>query len=153
MEHGRAPFPRIEFTIESDLGHVFLAGLAVRGICGGFFRNELDVFNIELCVVEALNNAIKHSYSSERGHQIDLHVAVSQNGLTVELRDSGKELHVGGKPALDFDPASMHSLPEGGMGMFIIYSLMDEVSYTVRNGMNVLSMTKLFDANPESDKT
>jgi serine/threonine-protein kinase RsbW len=67
--------------------------------------------------------------------------------VSVDIADSGKSLDptlvekfkTGG---LDFDPQDMDNLPEGGMGWFLINSMMDEVHYLSDQGRNVLSLHK-----------
>jgi len=50
---------KIKLTIDSDLTHVFLVGLAVNKICSHIPLTELQSYQIETCVVEAVNNTIK----------------------------------------------------------------------------------------------
>jgi anti-sigma regulatory factor (Ser/Thr protein kinase) len=43
---------------------------------------------------------------------------------------------------LDFDPADVEHLPEGGMGLFIIHNVMDRVEYHRHGERNTFSMTR-----------
>ena len=88
---------------------------------------------------EAFNNLAIHGYQGLPRGRVDIRVEVVGEGeataIAVELTDTG---HV-------FDPSSHtdlpDELPERGMGLFIIRSFMDEVSY--RPGPpNTLRMVK-----------
>ncbi|MCZ7603337.1 MAG: hypothetical protein M5R37_10725 [Melioribacteraceae bacterium] len=45
---------------------------------------------------------------------------------------------------MEYDPEDIENLPEGGMGLYIIDQLMDEISYKVLDGVNIFSMKKKF---------
>jgi serine/threonine-protein kinase RsbW len=106
--------------------------------------NPLKILRI---VAEALNNVIKHAYDSEPGHNIEVTIFVYNDKMIFQIIDIGKSM----KPAqcnfsharLDFEPDKIETLPVGGMGLYIINSLMDEVSYETAEGKNILTMVKL----------
>jgi serine/threonine-protein kinase RsbW len=62
----------IRLTVGSRLEEVFLVGLAVRGICAYTSLTDEETYQMEFCVVEAVNNAIKHSYHVMPGHDVDI---------------------------------------------------------------------------------
>jgi serine/threonine-protein kinase RsbW len=86
---------------------------------------------------EAFNNVALHAYRERRG---ELHVEVEllPDRMTLRLLDHGASFDLDGVPRPDLD-----LLHESGMGVFIIRSFMDEVTYTP-GVPNVLSMTKHF---------
>jgi len=45
---------------------------------------------------------------------------------------------------MDFDPRDVRALPEGGMGLYIVRSVMDEVTYQSHAGVNTVGMAKHF---------
>jgi serine/threonine-protein kinase RsbW len=109
-----------------------------------------DASAVDLCTVEAVTNAIKHAYRGVRGHDVTIEISSAGGQLDLEVRDQGMrmpEQHVAklrdGSAVLDFDPADLGSVPEGGMGLEITRQLMDEVSYLSDGITNCLRMTKL----------
>jgi serine/threonine-protein kinase RsbW len=84
---------------------------------------------------EALNNVILHGYGPTIG-ELEIEIEPRQDRLTIRLRDYGKTFD----PRLAPDPDL--SLPESGMGVFIMRSFMDDISYA-GGAPNTLSMTKL----------
>ena len=47
-----------------------------------------------------------------------------------------------GVPVFEFDPTDVANLPEGGMGLHLIHSVMDEVRYHSEGGRNALTMRR-----------
>jgi len=132
----------ITFLIDSRLENVSLAGVAVRGICNYLSLSEIDTYYLELCVVEAVNNAIKHAYDYEDGHAVEVSIAYSNREVTFNISDTGRKMDLYGPRCLDFDPDDLSMLPEHGMGLYIINSVIDEVTYLSDGGKNTLTMRK-----------
>ena len=135
----------IKLVIDSNLEVVFLAGLAVRAFCSHVPLSEVAVYQVELSVVEAINNAIKHAYGNEKGHEVEILVSLYLNRLTFEIRDSGRPLDPSHAPTMNFDPNDLDALPESGMGLHIMQSVMDRVEYSRCGERNVLTLSKLFE--------
>ena len=103
---------------------------------------EIEIANLELAVDEACANVIEHAY----GHDATKEVTVSANfdvdSITFVIVDAGK----------GFDPAQINQeelesliakRKDGGLGMRLIKTLMDEVQYEIGPGQkNELRMTK-----------
>ena len=100
-----------------------------------------DCARVELAMVEAVNNVVRHAYHGEPGHTVEVTVTVDGDRLALEVADEGTPMPPHGTPVLDFDPADLANLPEGGMGLYLIHSVMDTVEYQSRDGRNVLVMT------------
>lgn len=136
----------VRLILDSNLEDVFLVGLAIRGICSYVPLGEVAAYQVEVCVVEAVNNAIKHAYGNEAGHRVEICVEVRLDRIVFEVCDDGAEL--GNFPKMsgrkDFDPEDLENIPEGGMGLQIIYSVMDEVTYARTDRGNVLRMSKSY---------
>ena len=76
----------ITLSIDSRLDSVVTLGWAVNHITRRHMRLiELDAYHVELCVVEAVNNVIKHAYAEEAWHEVS---------VTVGLRDDRTEFRV-----------------------------------------------------------
>ncbi|MCK9392190.1 MAG: ATP-binding protein [Syntrophales bacterium] len=133
----------IRITIDSRLDQVHMVGYAVHGICSQLGLGDIVVYQIELAVVEAVNNAIKHAYGSVAGHSVEVVISVNEKRLQFEICDKGETIHfLQEKTDLDFDPRNKTNLPEGGMGLHIIEQVMDDMNYFVRDGRNCLVLCK-----------
>jgi serine/threonine-protein kinase RsbW len=135
---------KITFLIDSNLDNVSLVGVAVRGICNYLSISEKDTYYLELCVVEAVNNAIKHAYNSEAGHAVEINTTYSDNDITFEISDRGKKMSAYGPRRFDFNAEDRFLIPEHGMGLYIIDSVMDEVTYRSDGNKNTLTMRRYF---------
>ena len=98
----------------------------------GFNIDEVE--DIKVAVSEACTNAIKHS-SDEKFY---VTFELLENGLTIEIEDKGT--------GYDMDCIAEPDLSnpkENGLGLFIIRTLMDEVSTTSKNNQGtIVKMTK-----------
>lgn len=107
--------------------------------------NEDDVGKIELACDEACTNVIKHAYSQKNGKQsLDILIKIDYDKFTLIVTDHGK----------GFDPQKI-KLPEmkeylaelqvGGLGIYLMKTLMDEVDYKIEPGVkNQVRMVKYF---------
>lgn len=131
-------------SIESRLGDVAMVGHAVRGICAGSPLKEEAYGEMEVCVVEALNNAITHAYRRQEGFRVETAVTLHHDRISFEISDHGTCIEDYAPRSLEFDPEVIGSIPENGMGLFIIETIMDEVSYSSKDGRNTLSFCRYF---------
>ena len=85
---------------------------------------------------EAFNNAALHSYEGRAPGDVEIELDVQLDGITIRLIDFGNSFDLTQVADPDLD-----ALPESGLGIFIIKSFMDEVSYQAGQP-NVLRMEK-----------
>ena len=136
----------IKLIIDSDLANVSLIGMAVNKICTQIPLDKIEAYQIESCIVEAVTNVIKHAYRNETGHDATVFIKLYLDRITFLVCDTGKAMDPEQPADLEFDPDDLENLPEGGMGLFIIHKIMNEVSYKTIENRNVLTMTKIFGA-------
>ena len=134
----------ITLEIESRLENVPLVGLAVKEICSHFLPG-IDSHKMELCVVEACTNVIKHAYEGKEGERVRVLLTIFPDRVVFEVRDTGREmerrhLHA---PPLNLSGVNVEELPEGGLGLQIIREFMDEVEYRSSKEGNILIVTKI----------
>jgi len=137
-------------STESRLENVALVGAAVTGVCDALGLPGEVRAEVELCVVEAVNNAIEHAYRGEAGHVVEVSIAADAARLVIEVSDRGEPMPAGrleaARAALalpeDPEPPSLESLVDGGRGLAILLGAMDEVRYERAGGRNVLTMVR-----------
>jgi serine/threonine-protein kinase RsbW len=132
----------IRLAIESRLDQVALVGLALRGLLRDLVSDEIARNEIEVAVTEGINNAIKHAYGLKRGHEVEVIVTFHPGSLRFTICDTGRPPAIDGHTCLDFDPKDIDALPEGGMGIPLMKSIMDEVSFCRSGNKNCLVMYK-----------
>jgi len=134
----------LNLSIESKLSDVALIGHAVRGVCACAPLSAEAYGAMEVCVVEAVNNAIAHAYRHQHGYRVETAITLHPDRISFEVSDFGTAIVEFAPRTLEFDPEDIGSLPENGMGLFIIETIMDEVSYRSENGRNTLSFCHYF---------
>lgn len=104
-------------------------------------------FMINLCLVmeEAVSNIIFYAYDKDRLIEEAVLISLRFNGvdLVIRVEDHGKPFD----PTARLDPditLSAEERPIGGLGIFLIKNIMDEVSYSREEGKNILLMSKCF---------
>lgn len=116
-----------------------------RAFCARAPLSERAAAQVELCIVEAVNNAIEHACGARPDMAVTLTVTRSAAALSIEVSDRGERmpaelLKPGAPDRLDFDPRNIEGLPERGLGLAIIKQVMDDVSYRSEEGVNTLSL-------------
>ncbi len=107
---------------------------------GGF--GDKDVYNIQLAADEAASNIIEHAYEGVSDGVLELSCGVKANVITIILVDHGESFDPSEIPMPDLK-ADLSERKIGGLGIFLMRKLMDEVRYEVKpNKHNVLTMIK-----------
>lgn len=89
---------------------------------------ETDVFKVQIAVDEACTNIIKYAYS-EQGGCITLTCELQGNDFVVIIMDRGKPFDPSSVPPPDLE-AYLDKRKIGGLGIYLIRKLMDEVNYS-----------------------
>ena len=119
----------------------------IRDFVGGIAQsagfNEKDVYNIQLAADEAASNVIEHSYEDVSDGVLDISCGVRKNTLTIILVDHGKSFDPSAIPMPDLK-ADLADRQIGGLGLFLMRKLMDEVHYESdsKNNRNTLTLIK-----------
>lgn len=132
-----------KFSITSEYHNISLVSRKIKMflIEEGIGSEIIDP--ILICLMEALNNSIEHSYLEKAGENIDIIVGISISKVEISILETGIARTNFDKPQLKFDPDDLSTAPEGGMGLFIIDNLMDSISYTSNHGVNTTSFCKM----------
>lgn len=128
--------------LESRLENVSLAGPVVLETArrAGFSHDQ--AYLLQLAVVEAANNAVLHAYGGRPDNSLEIHMFCKNGLFVLEVSDQGEAMSNTTPPQLEFDPQDFTSLPEGGMGLYLIHMVCDQVDYISSNGRNTLRMRK-----------
>jgi len=133
---------KIRLLIESRLEDVPLVGLAIRGLLKDAVADAVLLYQIEVAVVEAVNNVIKHAYGLEADHDVEITVSLRPDFVLFMICDTGETKTCFDPVGFQFDPRDIAHLPENGMGIPLMKNIMDEVSYGRRDEKNCLTLRK-----------
>ena len=97
---------------------------------------------IELVAEEALVNVFVHGYPQNQG-QVEVRcLASDDSSLTIEISDTGVSFNPLSLAAPDLQP-DLAARKIGGMGVFLIRKMTDDVAYRREGNNNILTMTVL----------
>ena len=119
---------------------------AIREFVGQFARgismDDREVYAVQMAVDEACSNIIEHAYEGIADGRIEITCESRKGDLNVYVRDWGKTFD----PAIASEPNLSVSLNErkvGGLGIFLMRKMMDEVHYQSEDGRgNLLKLVK-----------
>jgi len=131
---------RVLLSIETRLENVALVGVAVRGIGRLLGLSDVDANRIELCVVEAVTNVIRHS--SEGNPQGTVTTQLEARADRLELIVEGRRTAGALEIELGSGAIEDRLTEESGRGLALIRSIMDRVEFRVQGDTQVLAMVK-----------
>lgn len=138
-------FDYFEMRIPSKTQYVGVARLTISGLANRLGFSYDDIEDIKIAASEAITNAIQHAYpESEDEGEVVVGCAVYSDKLEIMIADYGKSFdfeEVKEKVGPYDEDTNAEFIREGGLGLFLIESLMDEVKVLNDNGVTVF-MTK-----------
>ncbi|NOT86041.1 MAG: ATP-binding protein [Methylococcaceae bacterium] len=120
--------------------------LDLIGSIGERVAHELDgytgdrealAYQLNLVLTEATANAIKHAHDDDPKNSVRISIQLQENALIIKVYDHGQGFDLAKVPLPDFEHPK-----ESGMGLFLIRSMMDSVTYTRLDDCNVLEIIK-----------
>ena len=125
-----ANFPSAPSAV-SDARHAIRAFAIRAGL------NSWETSDVVLAAGEACNNAAEHAHSA--GGKFTVRAVDDGRSLAIEVTDYGNGFDLRGKGArLNPEERGVR-----GLGIFLMRSLMDEVSYSITRGGTTVRMVKL----------
>jgi len=103
----------------------------------GFDQKKIG--KIELALEEALGNICNYSYSEEPGNA-EVSCKQDNRRFIIEIVDSGIPFDMTSLPAPDLTP-NIEERKIGGLGIFLIKKMVDEVKYRREGNFNILKLT------------
>lgn len=111
----------------------------------GMIQDNID--KIMLAVDEACTNIIKHAYKSFPDGEINITISYSGKKFTVKIKDFGNSFEATSIPEPDLQKY-YHEKRVGGLGMYLMKTLMDEVKYiSVPGKYNEVLLSKNINAS------
>jgi serine/threonine-protein kinase RsbW len=113
-----------------------VAGVARQG---GF--TDKEVYSLQLAADEAASNIIEHAYEGVSGASLDVNCEMQGDTLVIVMRDRGRTFD-SSKVKQPNLKADLSERQIGGLGVYLMRKLMDEVHYENTGSDNVLTMIK-----------
>ncbi|MFC2097621.1 ATP-binding protein [Bacteroidota bacterium] len=113
----------------------------IKGIADISALEDLAINNFILVLEEAITNVIKYAFTDEEVHEIKLSFSKSNNVFSFVIEDDGIEFDSTKQEEPDVT-LSAEERGIGGLGIFLIKQIMDEVNYKRENNKNILILSK-----------
>jgi serine/threonine-protein kinase RsbW len=97
---------------------------------------EKLAFDLNLVLTEAMANAIQHANEGDPAKEVHIEISAVSQRLIIKVFDFG--------PGFDVEQyiKPRHPLEENGRGIYLIHTIMDEISYNSTEDGHVLEMVK-----------
>lgn len=104
--------------------------------------SDKEIYAIQLAADEASSNIIEHAYAGMKGGKLEIECSLFEGGLQIVMRDQGKSFNPSSVPEPNVN-ADLSERKIGGLGMYLMRKLMDEVTYETSDETgNILTMIK-----------
>lgn len=144
MEKAKSEEHEISLRIPSDTLYLDLIRMFVATVAESVGFKEKDVDNISIAVDEACTNVIKHAYQKDFQEKLDVVLKIDYQKLTIIIVDYGQPFDPEKIPIPDLKEY-IAELRVGGLGIYLMKTLMDEVDYEIEPGVkNRVKMVKYF---------
>lgn len=103
-----------------------------------FSEDEKD--SLAIAVTEAVNNAMLHGNKKDPNKKVHVKITATNGSVRVVIRDEGDGFN---PQKIDNPLEPQNLLKESGRGVFIVRSLMDEVSFDFSKGGTEVTLVKI----------
>ena len=129
-----------EMTIESDSSRIPSISASLEEVMHTHGFSSEDILDTQLAVEEIITNIINHGYKNAGG-KIVIYCRINVNQAEVRIRDDAPRFDPLSLPEPELD-GTIENRKIGGLGIFLVRQVMDEISYRYENGQNILVMIK-----------
>lgn len=119
--------PTFALTLPSDLRMLSVARAFVEAVCQACELERAMVHALVLATGEAVTNIVRHAHRELPAAEMHVHLEVRPDGVVLCFRDQGQPFDITTVPQLP--PGELRI---GGRGVFLLRTLMDEVTCTPR---------------------
>ena len=131
--------PRITFPARFEYLDDIRSLVAEQARAVGF--GDKAIYAIQLAADEAASNIIEHAYAGITDASFDLSCEFRRDRLVMTFYDQGRSFDISkvSKPDIKAD---LSERKIGGLGIYLMHKLMDEVHYKSTGTENILTLTK-----------
>ena len=113
----------------------------INDVCQSLGIEEVLTMQLTLAVEEAAVNVMNYAYEPGTVGTVDLDAEADNGELKIIISDSGVAFDPTQKAEADIT-LTAEERPIGGLGIFLVRQIMDDVNYRRQDGRNILTLTK-----------
>ena len=133
-------------TIRNKLSEIQRVENLLRGFITKHQLPLSFVMDFTLAAEELLTNVMSYGYDDNAEHLIQLQLRCNETAITLCIKDDGRAYNPLAQPLPDVTAGVMER-PIGGLGIYLVRQLMDQVEYARDDEKNILTLTKNFSPN------
>ena len=130
-------------TLHNDIKQIALLPEFVEEVACQMKLDSDAIMNLNLALEEAVSNVIMYAYPEGSDGLADIDAYVVENKVSFVITDSGKAFDPTAKEETDIT-AGVEERPIGGLGIHLVRTIMDTVSYERKEEQNILTITKTY---------
>jgi len=130
-----------ELIINSSTDNLSDVRAFIQAVWNSYGYDEKEGKNVVVSVDEACTNIIKHAYHFDTTKTIKIKVENKKDRFIVKITDTGSHFNPNGIPEPNI-PEKLKSKKGGGLGIYLMKKLMDEVKYSNKGNKNELILVK-----------
>lgn len=145
----------VEMKIPAKPEYVGVIRLTISGIASTMGYTYEQIEDIKIAVSEACTNAVQHAYPDDESGEVIVGFGIYEDKLETMVADSGKSfnfLQTKSELGPYTESSSVDQLTEGGLGLYLIETLMDEVRVLNTSGVTVFMVKYLGGERENHDK-
>jgi anti-sigma regulatory factor (Ser/Thr protein kinase) len=131
------------FVIENQIGELSTLAEQIDDLAAQWELTQAMAMNINLVIEEAVSNIIFYAFNNNNSnkHKIKISISLKNKLLTIKITDDGFLFNPLEQQQPDINlPAEER--PVGGLGIFLISHMMDELNYIRKGNHNILTLYK-----------
>jgi anti-sigma regulatory factor (Ser/Thr protein kinase) len=133
--------PQLSIALANDRSELARLSEAVDHFAQQTAMTDEDLHNVHLILDELVINVIKYAFADALPHTIDVRLSLHGRTLTMVIEDDGREFDPTKAPAPDLD-LPIEERPIGGLGIHIVRTLADRVTYRRTGARNILTVVR-----------
>lgn len=140
----KLPNRPVTLTLPAEAEYLDLVRFTLYGIATrlGFSYEETE--DMKVAVSEACNNAVIHAYEPGNSGLIEIKFVPSAEELRILVKDEGHSFDINKlKSSTSMHDRTLNDTQVGGLGLYLMQALMDEVEVKVNGGTEVTLIKKL----------
>jgi serine/threonine-protein kinase RsbW len=139
-------------VIRNNIADVAALTTAMERVGAEHGMPETSLFQLQVALDEIVSNIIKYAWPEGGAHEIEIRIAVRDNGVEVEIIDDGRVFDPCDAPKRA-KPLPGQKPQAGGVGVQMTRQLVDRFSYARIGNRNHTTLTKLCALGPSGGKS
>jgi anti-sigma regulatory factor (Ser/Thr protein kinase) len=129
------------FVIGNQIGELTSLAEKIDALAEEWEWSPGLAMNMNLVVEEAVSNIIFYAFNDSGKHEIGISISLENSQLTIKITDDGIPFNPLAQEQPDIN-LSAEERPVGGLGIFLISQIMDEMNYDRIKNQNILTLKK-----------